>query len=69
MREILVSTNKRKSYWGTVRARKKHSCPQYDNFMGIWEGIGELLKMFSSCPGGDGQNELKCRAKPDRCKL
>jgi hypothetical protein len=25
---------KREMYWRTVGVRKKHSCPQYDNFMG-----------------------------------
>jgi hypothetical protein len=26
-------------YWKTAKARKKHSCSQYNSFIGIWEGI------------------------------
>jgi hypothetical protein len=47
MREILVATKKKEKYWGTVEVRKKkYSCPQYDSFMGIGGGIGELLEML-----------------------
>jgi hypothetical protein len=35
MREILVAIEKREKYWRTAGARKKHSYPQYDSFMGI----------------------------------
>ena len=31
---------------GNCWSKKKHSCPQYDSFMGIGGGIGELLEML-----------------------
>ena len=37
---------KRERYWGTTRARKKYSYPQYDSFIGIWGGIEVLLEML-----------------------
>jgi len=37
---------KKKRYWGTAGARKKHRCLQYDSFMGIGGDIGELLEML-----------------------
>lgn len=40
--EIIGGHQKRERYWGTTGARKKHSDPQYDSFM----GIGGPLKML-----------------------
>jgi hypothetical protein len=37
---------KREMYWGTAGARNKHSCPQYDSFIGRRGSNGELLEML-----------------------
>jgi hypothetical protein len=47
MREILVATKKKGEVSGSCWSKKKHSCPQYDNFMWIWGDIGELSEMFN----------------------
>jgi hypothetical protein len=48
MREVLAATKKKGEVLGTTRAKKKHSCPQYDSFMGIGRGTEELLEMLLS---------------------
>ena len=42
----MVATNKREGYWGTVGEGKSDYLPQYDSFMGMEDGIGELLEML-----------------------
>jgi hypothetical protein len=44
MREILVTTKKRRGIGGPAGARKKNSYPQYDNFIGIGGGIEDNSK-------------------------
>jgi hypothetical protein len=37
---------KKERYWETAGARNKHSCLQYDSFIGIRGSNGELLEML-----------------------
>jgi hypothetical protein len=46
MRKILVAIKKGRGIGELLEQKKKHSCLQYNNFMEIGEGIGELLEMF-----------------------
>jgi hypothetical protein len=47
MRKILVATKKRGEVLENCWSKKKSiAVPQYDSFMGIGGGIGELLEML-----------------------
>lgn len=46
-RFVLVTTKKWESYWGAIGAMELPHLPQYDSFMGMRDGIGELLDALS----------------------
>jgi hypothetical protein len=48
MGEILVIT--RESYWRAAGAMKLPHLAQYDRFIGMRDGIGELLEMLMLAP-------------------
>jgi hypothetical protein len=45
---VLVATKKGRGIGEVLEQEKKHSYSQYDSFMGIGRGVGELLESISS---------------------